>query len=121
MRTPGQNGSRERGFGTLKYERLFIDEIDDANQLAAHAEDYRIEYNQTLSTSSHCMEPVKGGTPRTRRLGNPHLRNQRHPANYLTRDSDLINGYDLIGRASGPQLAAAEAAECAKFRQRATT
>lgn len=45
VRTPGQNGSRERGFGTLKYERLFIDEIDDAVMLADHAEDYRIEYN----------------------------------------------------------------------------
>jgi len=36
--SPGQNGSRERGFGTLKYERLFIDEIDDAVMLAKHAE-----------------------------------------------------------------------------------
>ena len=45
MRSPGQNGSRERGFGTLKYERLFIDEIDDAVMLAKHAEEYRIEYN----------------------------------------------------------------------------
>lgn len=47
VRTPGQDGSRERGFGTLKCERLFIDEIDDAVMLADHAEDYRIEYNQT--------------------------------------------------------------------------
>lgn len=47
VRTPGQNGSRERGFGTLKYERLFIDEIDDAVMLAKHAESYRTEYNQT--------------------------------------------------------------------------
>jgi len=45
VKSPGQNGSRERGFGTLKYERLFIDEIDDAVMLAKHAEDYRIEYN----------------------------------------------------------------------------
>lgn len=45
VKTPGQNGSRERGFGTLKYERLYIDEIDDAVMLAKHAEDYRIEYN----------------------------------------------------------------------------
>ena len=45
VNTPGQNGSRERGFGTLKYERLFIDEIDDAVMLAKRAEDYRIEYN----------------------------------------------------------------------------
>ena len=48
VKSPGQNGSRERGFGTLKYERLFIDEIDDAAMLAQHAEDYRIEYNETL-------------------------------------------------------------------------
>jgi Integrase core domain len=46
VRSPGQNGSRERGFGTLEYERLFLDEIDDAVMLAEHAEDYRIEYNQ---------------------------------------------------------------------------
>ena len=46
MRSPGQNGSRERGFGTLKYERLYIDEIDDAVMLAKRAEDYRIEYNE---------------------------------------------------------------------------
>jgi len=46
VKTPGQNGSRERGFGTLKYERLYIDEIDDALMLAKQAEEYRIEYNQ---------------------------------------------------------------------------
>jgi transposase InsO family protein len=46
VKSPGQNGSRERGFGTLKYERLFIDEIDDAVMLAKHAEEYRIDYNQ---------------------------------------------------------------------------
>jgi len=46
VRTPGQNGSRERGFGTLKYERLFLDEIPDALELVARAEDYRIEYNE---------------------------------------------------------------------------
>jgi transposase InsO family protein len=45
VRTPGQNGSRERGFGSLKYERLFLEEIPDALDLVAHAEDYRIEYN----------------------------------------------------------------------------
>jgi transposase InsO family protein len=45
VKTPGQNGSRERGFGTLKYERLYIDEIDDAVVLAKRAEDYRLEYN----------------------------------------------------------------------------
>lgn len=46
VRSPGQNGSRERGFGTLKYERLYLDEIDDALMLAKHSEDYRIDYNE---------------------------------------------------------------------------
>jgi hypothetical protein len=46
VKSPGQNGSRERGFGTLKYERLFLDEIADALTLLERAEDYRIEHNQ---------------------------------------------------------------------------
>ena len=46
VKTPGQNGSRERGFGTLKYERLYLDQIDDAVTLAERAEDYRVEYNE---------------------------------------------------------------------------
>ncbi|MCT1606962.1 integrase core domain-containing protein [Nesterenkonia massiliensis] len=45
VKSPGQNGSRERGFGTLKYERLFLDEIPDALALIERAEDYRAEYN----------------------------------------------------------------------------
>jgi transposase InsO family protein len=45
VRTPGQNGSRGRGFGSLEYERLLLEEIPDALDLAAHAEDYRLEYN----------------------------------------------------------------------------
>ncbi|WP_245687807.1 integrase core domain-containing protein [Rhodococcus phenolicus] len=46
MKSPGQNGSRERGFGTLKYERLLLDEISNALELVARAEDYRVEYNE---------------------------------------------------------------------------
>jgi putative transposase len=46
VKRPGQNGSRERGFGTLKYERLYLDQIDDAVMLAERAEDYRVEYNE---------------------------------------------------------------------------
>lgn len=45
VKSPGQNGSRERGFGTLKYERLFLDDIPDALTLVEQAEDYRTEYN----------------------------------------------------------------------------
>ncbi|MFF0547311.1 transposase [Nocardia thailandica] len=45
VRSPGQNGSRERGFGSLKYERLFLEEIDDVLALVEHADAYRLEYN----------------------------------------------------------------------------
>jgi transposase InsO family protein len=45
VRSPGQNGSRERGFGSLKYERLFLEEIASAIDLVEHAEAYRAEYN----------------------------------------------------------------------------
>jgi hypothetical protein len=33
VKSPGQNGSRERGFGSLKYERLFLEEIADVLDL----------------------------------------------------------------------------------------
>lgn len=45
VKSPGQNGSRERGFESLKYERLYLEEIRDSLDLVTHAEDYRIEYN----------------------------------------------------------------------------
>ena len=45
MKSPGQNGSRERGFESLKYERLYLEEIEDGLDPARHAEAYRIEYN----------------------------------------------------------------------------
>ena len=37
VRTLGQNGSRVRGFGTMKYVRSYIDEIEDVVMLAKHA------------------------------------------------------------------------------------
>lgn len=45
VRTPGQNGSRERGFGTMKYEWLFREEIDDGLQLVDQIGAYRHNYN----------------------------------------------------------------------------
>ncbi|MFD8098426.1 integrase core domain-containing protein [Nocardia fluminea] len=45
VRSPGKNGSRERSFGSLKYERLLLEEIDDVLALVDHAEVHRVEYN----------------------------------------------------------------------------
>ena len=39
VRAPGQNGVRERGFESLKYERLYRGHITDGPVLAEHAED----------------------------------------------------------------------------------
>ncbi|MFE2350029.1 hypothetical protein [Kitasatospora cineracea] len=38
VRTPGQNGSRERGFGSLKHEKLSPEEIPDALDPVRHAD-----------------------------------------------------------------------------------
>ena len=45
VKLSGQDGSRERYFDTMHYERLYLDEIDDAAMLAQHIEVYRVEYN----------------------------------------------------------------------------
>ncbi len=45
VRSPGQNGVRERAFGSLKYECLYRAEITDAVTLDREAEAFRIEFN----------------------------------------------------------------------------
>lgn len=45
VKSPGQNGVRERAFGSLKYERLFREQIDDALDLVREAEAFRVEFN----------------------------------------------------------------------------
>jgi len=47
VRSPGQNGSRERGFGTMKYEWLFSEEIglDLDLDLDDQIRGYRADYN----------------------------------------------------------------------------
>ncbi len=45
IKTPGQNGVRERAFGTLKYERLYREDITDGALLAEHADAFRVEFN----------------------------------------------------------------------------
>ena len=45
VRTPGQNGVRERAFQSLKYERLYREQIDDGLDLVREADAYRVEFN----------------------------------------------------------------------------
>ncbi|MEU5877517.1 integrase core domain-containing protein [Spirillospora sp. NPDC047279] len=44
-RSPGQNGVRERAYGSLKYQHLYRIEIDDLPALAREAETYRQIFN----------------------------------------------------------------------------
>ena len=86
VRSPGQNGSRERGFGTLKYERLFLEEIRDGIELRAAAEAYRIEYNKVRP-----HEALSWNRPYDVHTGVadpviPNFSNRENPATCLTRD-----------------------------------
>ncbi len=45
-KSPGQNGVRERAFGSLKYEHLYRHEIDDGHDLGLQVEHYRQLFNQ---------------------------------------------------------------------------
>ncbi|MEV0143898.1 MULTISPECIES: integrase core domain-containing protein [unclassified Nonomuraea] len=44
-KSPHTNGVRERAFGSLKYERLYREEIPDGPTLALNAHAYRAEFN----------------------------------------------------------------------------
>ena len=44
-KSPGQNGVRERAFGSLKYEHLYRTEIETLQDLAREAEAYRQVFN----------------------------------------------------------------------------
>jgi len=72
----------------LKYERLYIDEIDDAVMLAKHAEEYRIDYNTIRPARSAGLEPATRCAPGTRRPEHPDISNREIPAIFLTRDTD---------------------------------
>jgi hypothetical protein len=91
-RPPRQTGSRERGFGTLTYERLYHDEIDDALMLTTRTEEHRLEYNEIRPHEAIAWNPATGGTPRPGRPHHPHRRTRRNPANFLTRAAGLAAG-----------------------------
>jgi hypothetical protein len=92
VRTPGQNGSRERGFGTLKYERLFLEEIDVLD-MTVHAERYRVDYIGSACTRSiaastiasrsargDAAPPTGGDSGHDRVAGGPRRRPRRRAA-----------------------------------------
>ena len=74
VKTPGQNGSRERGFGTLKYERLYLDEIDDALAPSGPRPTGSSTTNSGLMRPSHGTGPkrcIRDWPPRTPQHSKP--------------------------------------------------
>ena len=45
IKPPGQNGARERAFGSLTYERALPEEITHGAWLAEHADAFRVQFN----------------------------------------------------------------------------
>src|SRR4051812_34749756 len=84
VQSPGQNGSRERGFGTLKYERLYIDEIDDA--LMPAREPRTTTSSTPRSGTKRCPGTGRRRWPGPGRPHRPDLSNDQDPAGLLTRD-----------------------------------
>jgi len=78
VKTPGQNGVRERAFQSLKYERLYREQIDDALDLVREAEAFRVEFN-TIRPHEH----LAWNRPREVHLGlaNPAVPNFPEPEN----------------------------------------
>ena len=67
-------GSRERCFGTLKYEKLFLEKMPDALDLVAHAESHPA--SSTSDPTKPCLETgpptfIKVGQTRTSATFNP--------------------------------------------------
>lgn len=58
----GQNGVRERAFGSLKYEHLYRIEIEDLPNLARGAEHYR----HVFQTMRHILDAGQAGLRRGR-------------------------------------------------------
>lgn len=54
VKTPGQNGSRERGFGSMKYEWLFREEIEHGLSLVEQINAYRADYNHIRPHEAIC-------------------------------------------------------------------
>jgi putative transposase len=76
-KSPGQNGVRERAFGSLKYEHLYRMEITDLQVLAQEAEAYRQVFNHIRP-----HEALDG-----RRPAEVHLAPELHP-NFQTEISE---------------------------------
>ena len=65
IRSPSQNGVQEQAFGSLKYERLYPEQIDDPLDLIRESEAFRIKFNHTRPHEALCWNrPLNVHLPR---------------------------------------------------------
>ena len=100
---PEPPGPRERGFGTLKYERRYIDEIDDAVMRAKHAEQYRIDYNRIRAHEAIAWT-APGGAIRARQPDHPDISHHRNPTSVFTRDNLAHIQWQIAGSSAAGDL-----------------
>jgi len=62
----GQNGVRERAFGSLEYEHLYREEIDDGHELGQEAERYRQLFNTIRPQTLDGRRPSTSTSPPAR-------------------------------------------------------
>ena len=86
-KSPGQNGVRERAFGSLKYEHLYRHEIDDGHDLGLDVETYRQLFNtirphQSLERPPTARRPPRGPSDPS----DPQPKRARNPATFVKQD-----------------------------------
>jgi hypothetical protein len=89
VKTPGQNGSRVRGFGSLKYEKLFLEEIPDALDLGRARRGLPGQVQHRPPARGAGLEPAQRRPPGPGRPADPQPSRDRRSASCLTRDSDV--------------------------------
>ena len=88
-RPRGRTAHANAASGTLKYERLFLEEIDDALDLLAARRGLPGRVQHRPPARGPRLEPAPRRPPRPGRPADPQLSRDRNPANCLTRDTRL--------------------------------
>ena len=89
-KSPGQNGVRERAFGSLKYEHLYRHEIDDGHDLGLHVERYRQLFNtRPAAPLTRRQTPARRPPRSTQQRSDPQVNRARNPATFVKQDMPI--------------------------------
>ena len=87
-KSPGQNGVRERAFGSLKYEHLYRLEIDDGHHLGLEVEAYRQLFNTVRPHQALAgRRPLDVHLEACNDPSDPQAKRARNPATFVKQDT----------------------------------